>query len=153
MSTLEQTRAARRKETAEIFTPPALVNEMLDKLPIEVWEENKTFCDPACGNGNMLVEVLKRKLLHKHNSVNALKSIYGTDIMKDNIDECRVRLLKIIKEHRKVTPEHVHAVLVNIRVTPFTKYPNGSLDYDFEFEDHIKNPEICEQLAERINES
>ena len=50
-----ETRKARQKQTAEIFTPDYLVNEMLDQLPKTVWEENKTFCDPACGNGQFLI--------------------------------------------------------------------------------------------------
>ena len=141
----------RIKQTAEVFTPPELVNEMLDKLPEETWMESKTFCDPACGNGNMLVEVLKRKLKKGHNPLNAVKSVYGTDIMKDNIDECRIRLLNIVKEYHEITPDHVRAVLVNIRVTPLSKYKNGSLDYDFEFEDHIRNESILTDLADLLN--
>jgi hypothetical protein len=144
-------RTHRIKQTAEVFTPPELVNEMLDKLPDDVWIESKTFCDPACGNGNMLVEVLKRKLEKGHDPLNALKSIYGTDIMKDNIDECRIRLLNIVKENCELTPEHVRAALVNIRVTPLSKYKNGSLDYDFEFEDHIHNESILIDLANLLN--
>jgi len=55
----------RIKRTAEIFTPAFLVNEILDKLTEygpEIWNEEKTFLDPACGNGNFLIEILKRKL-------------------------------------------------------------------------------------------
>lgn len=67
---LQTRRKNRQKQTAEIFTPPYLVNEMLDKLTEygpEIWEEGKTFIDPACGNGNFLIEVLKRKLDLGHN--------------------------------------------------------------------------------------
>ena len=133
-------RKARRKQTAEDFTPSKLVNEMLDKLPKEVWSENKTYCDPACGNGNMLIEVLKRKLSKGHNPTVALNNIYGTDIMLDNIKECRLRLLKIIvnhvKEHKLKKPNTLELVKIlgkNIICTPLDKYPNGSLDYNFEF--------------------
>ena len=92
-------REARKKQTAECFTPPFLTNEMLDKLteyaPKHFWkDEDKTFLDPACGNGNLLVEVLKRKLHYKHDPLKALQSLYGTDIMADNVKECRQRLLK-----------------------------------------------------------
>ena len=59
-------REKRNNRTAEVFTPPSLVNEMLDKLPPEVWQPEKTWCDPACGNGNMLLEVLRRKLGKGH---------------------------------------------------------------------------------------
>jgi len=136
-------RQARRKQSAEDFTPSTLINEMLDKLPKDQWKENITFCDPACGNGNMLVEVLKRKLSFNHNPTEALKTIYGTDIMLDNIKECRLRLLKVVVNHINslsiiIQQKHSSLELVkilgkNIVCTPLDKYPNGSLDYDFDF--------------------
>ena len=132
MTKLQERRKNRRKKTAEFFTPPSLVNEMLDKLPKEVWREGKTFCDPACGNGEFLVWVLLRKLAKGHKPLDALKTIYGVDIMSDNIEECRKRLLKIISLCEKITEDHVIAVFVNIRFlsTNGRNYPNGSLDYD-----------------------
>ena len=72
---IEVVREGRRKQTAEVFTPDSLVNEMLDKLPPESWVENKSFCDPAAGNGNFLVWVLLKKLAKGHNSLDALRSI------------------------------------------------------------------------------
>jgi len=135
VATKEQ-RDARKKKTAEIFTPPKLVNEMLDKLPDEIWEPGKTFCDPACGNGNILIEVLKRKLQHKQNPTVALESIYGVDIMGDNIEECRERLLGVIKETTettKITAKMRKIVNRNIKWLDQKKYPKGALDYDFEF--------------------
>lgn len=83
----------RVKELGEVFTPPALVNEMLDKLPPEVWEPDKTFIDPACGHGNFLVEVVRKKLESGSTPLQALHTTFGIDIMQDNIDECRQRLL------------------------------------------------------------
>lgn len=142
----DEKRQARRKQTAEDFTPLTLVNEMLDKLPKEVWSDNKTFCDPACGNGNMLIEVLKRKLSFKHNPIEALKTIYGTDIMIDNIKECRLRLLKVIVEHshkhKSPIPDRLEMIKIlgkNIVCTPLDKYKNGSLDYNFEFNETPRN--------------
>lgn len=86
----------RVKEHGEVFTPPELVNEMLDKLPIvQFTDPTKTFIDPACGNGNFLVEVLRRKLSNGSTPLQALETTYGIDIMPDNIVECRQRLLKI----------------------------------------------------------
>jgi len=60
--TIEERRSERKKQTAEVFTPPKLVSDMLDKLPDTVWEDGKTFCDPACGDGNFLIQVLWRKI-------------------------------------------------------------------------------------------
>jgi type I restriction-modification system DNA methylase subunit len=143
-------REKRKKETAEDFTPSWLVNEILDKLNEygkESWEEGKTFCDPACGNGNILVEVLKRKISLGHDPNEALTTIYGCDILDDNIKECRLRLLKIIKESKiKITLEHIKTVFNNIVVTRLSKYPNGSLDYDFSFPNKASNKDIVSWL-------
>lgn len=145
-------RQKRRKQSAEDFTPPFLVNQMLDKLPEETWQEDKTFCDPACGNGNMLVEVIKRKLSKNHNPIKALSTVYGCDIMPDNIKECRLRLLKIIVNHYKQnklpSPNRIELIKIlwqNIICTPLRKYPNGSLDYNFNFT-HV----VSDHMAQRI---
>ena len=61
-------REHRSKRNAEVFTPPTLVKQMLDKLPEQLWEDGKTFCDPACGNGNFLIAILWRKLELGHTS-------------------------------------------------------------------------------------
>jgi len=136
----------RTKKTGEVFTPPVLVNQMLDKLPKKVWKEDldNTFCDPACGNGNFLIEILKRKLNKGHDSTEALKSIYGLDIKKDNIRECRLRLLKIIELYKKITKEHIKIVFVNIRFLNLTKHPRGTLDYDMSFKSNYNNRNIDE---------
>jgi len=98
MTELQTKRALRRKETAEDFTPRVLVDEMLDKLPAEVWTENKTFCDPASGDGNFLMVILERKLSFGHDHLSALSTIYGVELMKDNVVEMKSRLLTLIPE-------------------------------------------------------
>lgn len=85
---------ARVKELGEVFTPPALVSDMLDRLPPESWTPEKTFLEPSCGTGNFLVEILRRKLNAGHHPFEALSTIYGVDIMKDNVVESRKRLLQ-----------------------------------------------------------
>lgn len=83
----------RVKDAGEVFTPIGLVDEMLEKLPQEVFTNpEKTFIDPACGDGNFLVRVLERKIQNGSTPLQALQTIYGIDIMPDNIDECRRRL-------------------------------------------------------------
>jgi len=87
-------------KTGEIFTPKELVNEILDKFPdFAFTDESKTFCDPACGDGNFLVEILLRKLKNGHNIHKALSTIYGVDIMDDNVELCKSNLLKIAGEN------------------------------------------------------
>ena len=85
----------RIKATGEVFTPQWLVDEMLDKLPQDVFANpEKIFIDPACGDGNFLVRVLERKIQNGSTPLQALQNIYGIDIMPDNIEQCRQRLLK-----------------------------------------------------------
>lgn len=110
-------REERRHETCEVFTPQETVAAMLAKLPDSMFEANKTFLDNSCGNGNMLVGVLMEKLAHAPEEVRhygsgpagetltpcvsddyvtaCVKSLFGTDMMEDNIIECRERLVKI----------------------------------------------------------
>lgn len=91
----------------EVFTAQREVNAMLDLVKQETERIDSTFLEPACGNGNFLAEILARKLAvvdskykrypadWEKNSVVAMMSIYGVDIMADNVQECRERLYGI----------------------------------------------------------
>ena len=84
----------RIKATSEVFTPTSLVQETLDQLPQQLFSDPaKTFLDPSCGDGQFLGEVLIRKLENGIDFETALSSIYGVDLMQDNVDLCRERLL------------------------------------------------------------
>jgi hypothetical protein len=87
----------RIKQTAEVFTPTPLVQEMLDKLeqsdPTLFSDPTKTFIDNSCGDGQFLSEVVIRKIERSGCSLEqALKTTYGVELMGDNIYECRKRL-------------------------------------------------------------
>ena len=85
---------ARVKATGEVFTPTPLVQEVLDQLPQELFADPaKTFLDPACGDGQFLSEVLIRKLENGIDFATALSTIYGVDLMPDNVKLCQDRLL------------------------------------------------------------
>ena len=87
---------ARIDEAGEAFTPDHIIDKMLGMLTPEAWQENKTFLDPACGNGHMLVRFLQCKILKDHNPIKALSTVYGADIKYDNVVEARLRLLSIV---------------------------------------------------------
>ena len=112
--------AKRQKELGEVFTPTKLVLQILQKLPKEMWKEGKTFIDPSCGNGQFLAAVLiiKRELGHK----NPLETIFGVDIMKDNVEICRNRLLNIVGD----TEKNREIVIKNIVC-------HDGLSYDYAF--------------------
>lgn len=95
----------------EVFTAEREVNAMLDLVRQESERIESCFLEPACGNGNFLAEVLKRKLKvveerygksqleYERYGVLAVSSIYGIDILSDNAQECRERLFKIFDEN------------------------------------------------------
>lgn len=105
-------------EHGEVFTNNREVNAMLDLVPL--WSNanqaiNATFLEPACGDGNFLAEIIDRKLnlIDKNKKPNykkdqpayekamlvAIGSVYGIDIMHDNVKECVARLYKIVCDH------------------------------------------------------
>jgi hypothetical protein len=91
----------------EVFTAQREVNAMLDLVKQETERIDSRFLEPACGTGNFLAEILERKLrvvesrygknpLHyERNAVLAVTSLYGIDILEDNILKCRKRLFDI----------------------------------------------------------
>ena len=93
MSGIERDKA-RVKQTGECFTPTPLVQEILAQLPDEQFSDpTKTFLDPSCGDGQFLSEVLIRKMENGSTFEQALSTIYGVDIMPDNVKLCQDRLL------------------------------------------------------------
>lgn len=93
MSGIERDQA-RVKATGEVFTPTPLVQEILNQLPQELFKDlSKTFLDNSCGDGQFLGEVLIRKMEHGATFEQALSTVYGVDLMEDNVVECRNRLL------------------------------------------------------------
>lgn len=93
MSGVERERN-RVKATGEVFTPTPLVEEILDRMDPELFKDpTKTFLDPASGDGQLLASVLYRKLQNGIDFETALSTIYGVDMMQDNVDLCRERLL------------------------------------------------------------
>gem|GEM_PF-4585866 len=80
---------ARVKATGEVLTPAHMVNQMLDLIPTEFYASPlSTWLEPACGTGNILVQILKRKLSHGSGKTHALQcvsSLYGVDIANDNV--------------------------------------------------------------------
>ena len=95
-------------ENGEVFTPTSLVQEILDKLPQELFADpTRTYLDPSCGDGQFLGEVLIRKVENGIEFGRALSTIYGVDIMQDNVDLCRERLLCGQEHLRPVVEQNI----------------------------------------------
>lgn len=91
----------------EVFTPPWMVEEMLDLVKNETQRIDSRFLEPACGSGNFMVSILRRKLAavelkyghssfeRKHFALYALMSIYGIELLIDNVKECQANMLEM----------------------------------------------------------
>ena len=83
----------RVKDTHEIFTPTDVCIDMIKELGIESFAPGKTVFDPACGDGQFLVTAKWIKVyFHNMTEDDAVKEIYGVDLMRDNVDLCLSRL-------------------------------------------------------------
>ena len=112
----------RIRQTGEVFTPLELVDEMLSKLPEEVWAPDKTFLEPSCGDGNFLVRIVAWKIWKGSTAKQALETTYGVDLMPDNVYASRERLLGMVGD----TPVYRAIVERNIRC-------ENALTYDYSF--------------------
>lgn len=90
-------RKNRHKQTQEDFTPISIVNTLLDLASEDLFSDfSKTFCDPCIGSGNIAIGVLKRRFNYcksKEDVYNALSTIYGVELMEDNVEECRQKFV------------------------------------------------------------
>ena len=95
----------------EVFTPPWMVEAMLDLVKPETERIDARFLEPACGSGNFIVQILRRKLVavdgkygpsdfeRRHYALLGLMCIYGIELLADNIAECRANVLEVFAEH------------------------------------------------------
>ena len=93
----------------EVLTGKREVNAMLDLVKQETERIEARFLEPACGTGNFLTEILERKLRvvegryrksqleYERYAILAVSSIYGIDILEDNVQQCRHRLFGVFE--------------------------------------------------------
>ncbi|MCG3244641.1 N-6 DNA methylase [Mycobacterium avium subsp. hominissuis] len=117
----------RMADHGEVFTAPWMVEAMLDLVKGESERIDSRFLEPACGSGNFLIPVFKRKLTtvdtrygksdfeRRHQALLALMSIYGIELLDDNVAECRENLLKVIAQHLELdTGDEWHAAAASV---------------------------------------
>ena len=94
------TRINRRKDnesTQEFFTPYEIVKQMADKIPDSTWQDpTKTFLEPSFGNGQFIVYIVYRRINSGIDWKTALSTLYGVELMQDNVDECKERVLDLL---------------------------------------------------------
>lgn len=95
----------------EVFTPPWMVDAMLDLVKDETQRIDSRFLEPACGSGNFMLSILRRKLAavelkygqssfeKTHFALYALMSIYGIELLLDNVKECRANMLELFASY------------------------------------------------------
>ncbi|MDD2729454.1 N-6 DNA methylase [Malikia sp.] len=98
----------------EVFTPAWMIEVMLDLVKEETERIDSRFLEPACGSGNFIAQILRRKLAavelkygksdfeRRHYALLALMCIYGIELLPDNIAECRANALEIFAEYIKL---------------------------------------------------
>lgn len=95
----------------EVFTPAWMVDAMLDLVKNETERIDARFLEPACGSGNFIVQILRRKLAaverkygqsafeRQHYALLGLMCIYGIELLADNIAECRANVLEVFADY------------------------------------------------------
>jgi len=98
----------------EVFTPAWMVEAMLDLVKGETERIDSRFLEPACGSGNYLMQIFRRKLAavevkygksdfeRRHYALLGLMCLYGIELLPDNIAECRANMLEIFAEYLKL---------------------------------------------------
>jgi len=129
----------RIKRTAEVFTPEWLVDKMLMSLreadPTLFTDASKTFLEPAAGDGNFLVRILHFKLELNDQSKpvpvrEILQSIYGVDLMMDNVLLARKRMLEVVAEFLHIS--YAEAKEEFGEIVEHNVVCHNALEWDFE---------------------
>lgn len=145
----------RVNDFGEVLTPPDIVSDMLDLVGEQYgctlgqgngnFPIDKTFLEPACGTGNFLVQILGRKLRNcvtDEDIFNAVASIYGIDIQKDNVLESRLRMLELVE---KIRPDEEFLEIIagvlekNIMGGDFLKDKRGCQDGNVFIKGYVSN--------------
>ena len=93
---INEKRKARHHKTQEDFTPVEICKILFEGQDELFSNFNKTFCDPCCGTGNIIRYLLRERLNNCKKPIDvykALETIYGTELMEDNTEECRQKML------------------------------------------------------------
>ena len=135
---------SRVKETGEVFTPTELVQDILNTLDHSIFTDpEKTFLEPSCGDGQFLGEVLIRKMENGSTFEQALSTVYGVDLMQDNVELCRERLLCGRNDLR-------HIVERNIVCADGLRY-HYRFDSSHPYDDEQKEQEFEDRLAKFVD--
>lgn len=87
------------KNTQEFFTPYSIVKTMADKIDESYWHDaTKTFLEPCFGNGQFVIYIIYRRLMSGIDWRTTLETLYGVELMQDNVNETYSRVIKLLDE-------------------------------------------------------
>lgn len=114
----------------EVFTPAWMVEAMLDLVKDETERIDSRFLEPACGSGNFIVQILRRKLAavelkfsksdfeRQHYALLGLMCIYGIELLADNIAECRANVLEVFADYLRLDePDDLYRAATHVLST------------------------------------
>lgn len=124
-NTLTKSRT-RIRDHGEVFTPDFIINDMLNLVQHETERIDSRFLESACGDGNFLIKILERKLEiverkykrnqfdYERNSLIAISSIYGIELLDDNVLEARKRLYNLfLEKYKKLYKNKINQLLLD----------------------------------------
>lgn len=99
-------------KNGEVFTPKALVEKMMDKIPESDWKDpEKLFLEPTFGSGNMLICMLERRIASGVEPIQAVKTLYGVELMQDNVDLCKDRIREVLRVNKIKIDKKVNDII------------------------------------------
>lgn len=109
-------KAEKIRRYGEVFTPPGIVAQMCDMMEAEspdAFDPEKTFLEPACGDGAFVVEILRRKFARckkRADYTTALRSVYAMEIQADNVAACIENVKAFCREYFKPTAKELEII-------------------------------------------
>ena len=99
-------------KNGEVFTPKSLVEKMMDKIPEEKWKDpNSVWLEPTFGSGNMLICMLERRIASGVEPIQAVKTLYGVELMQDNVDLCKDRIREVLRANKVKIDKKVNDII------------------------------------------
>ena len=113
------TKLTRSKERVaalgEVFTPDHIVDDMHKLIPDESWANpSMIYLEPTCGNGQFVVKAVEKKIEAGLSPIDSCNTVFGMDIMVDNIEECRKRVWDLVKyQVPQAYRDRLRAIIIN----------------------------------------
>lgn len=100
------------KKNGEVWTPRELVESMINQFPKELWTNpEEQYLDPTMGSGNMIICMLEKRIASGIEPVTALKTLFGVELMQDNVDVCKDRIRDVLRSNKVKITEKINEII------------------------------------------